>query len=247
MDNLLTEPLFWGLAFIGIILTGISKSGFAGGAGVGAVPLLALIIPVPMAVALMLPLLILMDVKTVWYYRHTVDMTTLKKLLPAALIGIAIAGLSVSFLSTFWLQIALGSFSILFAVWQKLTPILGNLRIGAMLWGTISGITSTLLHAGGPPINIYLISRRLPKKVWLGTAGVLFAVMNLVKIIPYSANHLWSHELLILDLILFPIALFGIWLGKQVQERINELHFMLACRGLLLFSGIALLIKSFME
>ncbi len=55
--TLIDSPIFWLLAFAGVVLTGISKSGFAGGAGVVAVPLLALVLPVERAAALMLPLL----------------------------------------------------------------------------------------------------------------------------------------------------------------------------------------------
>ena len=56
--------LFWLVAVLGVILTGVSKSGFAGGAGVVAVPLMALFIPVSQAVVIMLPLLLLMPNKS---------------------------------------------------------------------------------------------------------------------------------------------------------------------------------------
>ena len=67
-----TDPIFWLLAIIGVIFTGISKSGLAGGAGVVAVPLLALVISVPEAAALMLPLLLIMDVRTISMYRQAI-------------------------------------------------------------------------------------------------------------------------------------------------------------------------------
>ena len=54
---------FWILAILGVTLTGISKSGFAGGAGVVAVPLMSLYIPFEHTVVIMLPLLIVMDYK----------------------------------------------------------------------------------------------------------------------------------------------------------------------------------------
>ena len=45
-----------------VVLTGISKSGFAGALGVFAVPLLLLVMPAVDAIALMLPILIVADV-----------------------------------------------------------------------------------------------------------------------------------------------------------------------------------------
>lgn len=246
MNQYLGDPVFWVLASIGIVLTGISKSGFAGGAGVVAVPLLALLMPVPTAAALMLPLLLVMDARTVLYYRRSVDVAALKQIVPAALLGIAIAGAGFGLLPSSGLQIALGVFSVLFAIWHKLAAVLGGMPGGAALWGGLSGISSTLLHAGGPPINIYLITRQLPKEIWLGTAAVFFAVMNLVKIVPYTMNKQWSQDLLLLSAVFLPLALAGIWAGKRIQTRISEAQFMTICRSLLLVSGLLLLAKSFL-
>ena len=156
------DPVFWLLAIVGVLLTGISKSGFAGGAGVLAVPLLALVIPVPVAAALMLPLLVLMDARTVLMYRHALtDFTHLKRIVPAALIGIAFAGFAMAEMPTDTLTIVLAVISLAFAFWEPLLAFLGRLPGAAFLWGGISGITSTLLHAGGPPITIYFLSQKI--------------------------------------------------------------------------------------
>lgn len=248
---LTTSLVFWGLAIIGVLLTGISKSGFAGGAGVIAVPLLSLVLPVPIAAALMLPLLIVMDAKSLHYYWRSVRWQEIKMIAPAALIGIIAGGYLLGELPSTLLQLLLGIFCIVFAVWKKLTPILGRLPYAGFIWGAVSGLTSTLLHSGGPPINIYLATRQLPKYDWLATAAVFFAMMNLIKIIPYGLTGQWQSDLLVTDLpipplfviaiILLPVSLIGVWLGYRLQTNISEAYFMSACKGLLLFSGFALL------
>ncbi|WIO73839.1 sulfite exporter TauE/SafE family protein [Porticoccaceae bacterium LTM1] len=245
MEALWYSPLFWGLAIAGVILTGISKSGFAGGAGVMAVPLLALVMPVPAAAALMLPLLIVMDAKTVHYYWRSASKSELLHIVPAALLGIGLGGWLMGSLSSDWLQRILGIFCVLFACWQPLASILGRIPGGGWLWGAVSGVSSTLLHAGGPPINIYLVARALPKPLWLATASLFFAVMNLVKVIPYGLLGQWKSELLLMAALLLPAALVGVWLGHRIQRRINERQFMQCCRVLLLLSGISLLVKGF--
>mgnify|MGYP001388580597 CR=1 FL=1 len=53
--------VFWLVAIAGVVLTGISKSGFAGGIGIATVPILSLVMSPVQAAAIMLPLLILMD------------------------------------------------------------------------------------------------------------------------------------------------------------------------------------------
>ncbi|MCG8671095.1 MAG: sulfite exporter TauE/SafE family protein [Pseudomonadales bacterium] len=239
------SPLFWSLAIVGVIFTGISKSGFAGGAGVVAVPLLAFVISVPQAAALMLPLLLVMDVRTIQYYRDHIHWDSLKQLLPAAVVGIAAGGMLLGILPDHWLELMLGLLSVLFASWARLTPILGKLKNAGVLWGGLSGITSTVIHSGGPPMNIYLISRQLPKLEWIATAGMMFGLMNLIKIIPYVWVGEWTVEMLLVALALVPAALLGIKLGYWLQSFFNQQRFEQWCRGFLFVSGVLLLAKSF--
>lgn len=240
-------PLFWVLAIIGVILTGISKSGFAGGAGVVAVPLLALIIPVPQAAALVLPLLLVMDLKTIHYYYQNVHWHHLKALIPASMIGIAIGGFLMGTIPSSGLLLGLAVISILFSLWQNLAPLFGKIKGAGWWWGTLSGITSTLIHAGGPPVNIYLLAQQLPKLKWLATAGLFFGLMNVIKIIPYTLLGQWNRELLILSLLLIPAAGVGVWLGHIIQKHISEKLFMLICRALLGGTGCLLLLKALLQ
>ncbi|MFV8784030.1 sulfite exporter TauE/SafE family protein [Microbulbifer sp. SA54] len=244
MDVPSHSPLFWTLAILGVLLTGISKSGFAGGAGVVAVPLLALVIPVEAAVALMLPILLVMDLRTIAYYWQHRDPAELRRLLPAAMVGIALGGWLLSWVSPLVLTLSLGLLSLLFAFWQKLAPLAARLPGSAWLWGATSGATSTLIHAGGPPLNMYLIGRGLPKLSWLATAGVVFGVMNLAKLVPYTLADMWSRELLLTALVLSPVAYLGVFLGYRLQHYLDERVFLLACRLLLALSGMALLVKA---
>lgn len=237
------SPLFWLLAITGVLLTGISKSGFAGGAGVVAVPLLSLVMPVQHAAAIMLPLLLVMDAKTVRLYWQSINLRELKSIMLAALVGITLAGSAMGSLSSTTLQWILAIFCILFASWQQLTPLLGKLPGAAYLWGTLSGVSSTLLHAGGPPISIYFLSKGISKKVWLAQAAVFFAMMNVIKLIPYTMNNVWHTDFLILNVLLLPIAVLGVFLGHKIQSRLSEATFALSCRILLGITGITLLLK----
>jgi uncharacterized membrane protein YfcA len=99
---------------------------------------------------------------------------------------------------------------------------------------------------------MYLATRQLPKRNWLATAAVFFAMMNLVKIIPYGLTGQWQSNvptsdlpippLFMIAIILLPISIIGVWLGYRLQSKISEAHFMSACKGLLFFSGLGLLI-----
>ena len=234
---------FWLLAIIGVLLTGISKSGLAGGAGVLAVPLMALYIPVPMAAAISLPLLWLMDVKTVYSYRDAIDRALLWQLCPAAFIGVAAGGLLLGKVDDIQLQLILGVLSIIFAVWSSLTKLLSCFSNAGLIWGGLAGVTSTLLHAGGPPLSIFLLGRDVDKRQWLGTAACFFAVINIIKAVPYTLNNQWSEQQWWVSLALLPFAWFGVGLGVWLAKKINQIRFIYIARSMLFLAGIMLVYK----
>jgi uncharacterized membrane protein YfcA len=239
-------PLFWALAVLGVILTGISKSGFAGGAGVLAIPLLALVIPLPAATVIMLPVLLFMDVRAIHLYRKQVSWVELRRLAPSVLAGIIIGGILLGKLSANALALITGLVSVLFASWQNLSGWLKRFQQASWFWGSVSGITSTLIHAGGPPISVYFLGRELEKLKWLGTAAMLFGLMNLTKVIPYQMNGFWEKHLFFVSLWLLPAAWIGVQLGYIIQKHFDGATFIKICRVLLLVSGCLLIGKGIM-
>lgn len=207
-----------------------------------AVPLLALVMPVAEAAALVLPLLLIMDARSIHYYFDHVNRGLLRQLVPGAVVGICIGGLLLGVFSDAVLSCILGSVCVLFACWQSIAARLAKWRGAAGFWSVCSGLSSTLLHAGGPPINLYMLGLRLPKLEWLATTAVFFGVMNVIKLVPYTLNGQWNRQMWWHILVLLPIALVGVYLGKHLQARISEQWFMRFCRVLLLVSG-ALLLK----
>ena len=62
----ITDPFFYAVGIPAVLIAGVSKSGFGGGLGVMAVPLMALAVSPQAAAAIMLPILCLMDLANVW-------------------------------------------------------------------------------------------------------------------------------------------------------------------------------------
>jgi len=52
--------------------------------------------------------------------------------------------------------------------------------------GSVGGFTSTLAHAGGPPVSVYLLPQKLPPVLFVGTTVIVFTMFNYVKLIPYA-------------------------------------------------------------
>ena len=97
-------------------------------------------------------------------------------------------------------------------------------RIKGTFWGAVSGFTSFVSHAGGPPYQVYTLPLRLTSKVYAGTSTRYFAVVNALKLLPYfelgqfDASNLTTSAML---LPLAPLATFaGAWLVKRMQPAI---------------------------
>jgi len=101
----IADPHFYLAALIGVLITGISKSGF-GGIGGLAVPLMALTIPPPQAAAIMLPILLVMDAMGLVVFRSQFDRANLRIILPGAIVGITLGWLTFSVIDARWIRAA---------------------------------------------------------------------------------------------------------------------------------------------
>ena len=106
-----------------------------------------------------------------------------------------------------------------------------------LFWGALAGFTSYISHAGGPPFQAYTLPQKLPKMVFAGTATILFACVNLMKVPPYvMAGQITLHSLSAI-LWLTPVALFGAWSGYRLTRVLPEkLFFAFVETALLLLS-----------
>lgn len=243
---LIESTPFYPLAILAILIVGISKSGFGGGLGVLAVPLMSLVIPPPQAAAILLPLLVVMDWFTVWHYRKKWDKRNLLILLPAAILGIVLGSLYFKYLSDAHIRIMVGVLAMLFGMNYFVKKRSVNQHTAdvprGVLWGTVAGFTSFGVHAGGPPVNIYILPQQLPKSVFVGTTVVFFTIVNLIKLLPYTLLGQFSTGNILTSLILAPLAPVGVWLGVKLHDRVNESLFYALCYFFLLVTGVKLLV-----
>ncbi len=235
---------FWLLSAIGVLLTGISKSGFAAGVGVITVPLMSIYIGPIQAAAIMLPLLIFMDIFSVkaWWQHRSTDLVRI--MFPGALVGIFIGYLLFDYLDDNILRLLLGILSVAFALWGLFKLGAGgkaHSQLTGRISGMVAGFTSFLAHAGGPPMNFYLIPMQLPRKTFLGTAVVFLAGVNAVKLIAYGALGQINTENLWLGLILAPFAWLGIRLGLLIQDRLDDKLFYRIILVMLFIVGLKLI------
>ncbi|MDR6530569.1 putative membrane protein YfcA [Caulobacter rhizosphaerae] len=230
---MLTDPLFYAVAIPAVILLGLAKGGFAG-IGVVAVPLMALVISPVLAAAITLPILLAQDVVSVWSFRRTWDRGLLVLMLPAAAVGVFVGWLLAARVSVAAVELSIGVISIAFSLqrlWAERAvkaaeaveagpgrPLMG-LGLGA-LCGAIAGFTSQVAHAGGPPFQIYVLPRRLPRDVFIGTSAIFFATVNWMKVPAYVALGQFTPQVLTTAAVLLPLALASTWAGVWLVRRV---------------------------
>lgn len=224
---MLTDPFFWLVIIPAVTFLGLSKGGFAS-LGMASTPLVALVLPPLKAAAILLPILMVQDAISVWVYRREWSAWNLKVLTPGAVIGVAAAWLVASHVSEGFIRLAIGLVGVSFS----LNTWLGRFRpqavkptaAGGVFWGLLSGFTSTFVQVGAQPFQVYVLPQRLDKMTLVGTTAIFFALVNLMKVVPYFSLGQFSTEGLGLTLALLPLAIgtnvLGIWLVRRTPMEV---------------------------
>jgi len=244
----ITDPWFYAWAIPAVIITGISKTGLGAGVGGVAVPMMSQVIAPGVAAGIMLPILCVMDVLGLRAYRGKWAWSSVTQMMLPALIGITMGALSFNSVSVNTTKVLLGAISVAFSLYQ-LVPALRNLKswlpefLRPWVWCSLSGFTSTLAHAGGPPITIYLWPKKLERTEFMAVTVVFFTVVNAVKLIPFAMLGQLNVANLGTALVLMPFAPIGVWLGMRLNHVINDMIFRRVTLACLFLLGVRLLFE----
>lgn len=245
--NLTHDPVFLCVFTFAVILVGLAKGGFAG-LGAVAVPVVALVIDPVKGAAIMLPILLVQDVASVWSFRKDYDGTTLRLMLPGAAVGIFLGWLLASSVSSSVVGGMVGLIAFLFGLNRLLAPHGFSIKAsGPMpnwigtLCGGISGFTSQVAHAGGPPFQIWALGRNSPHLTFIGTSSIFFGTINWIKVPAYLALGQFTPENLRLSLFFLPVAILSTLAGVWLVKRIDPARFFTIINLLLVAVGAELL------
>jgi uncharacterized protein len=245
---LIPEVTFYLAAVPAVFIVGLSKAGVGAGMGLLAVPILSLVVSPAKAAGILLPILCLMDLLGFRQYRKYLDWELFKSLLPGSVLGIAIAALTFRFISVSALQFMIGLECLLFAGNQ----LVNRRRIAAahpsrrtalkaFVFASLSGFTSTVAHAGSPPLAHYLVPLRLEKLQYVAVSVCFFTAVNYLKLVPYGWLGLINFSDIWISLSLMPIVPAAFWLGVRVVKRVPEIWFFRILIWSLFLLGIRLL------
>ncbi|WP_342453114.1 sulfite exporter TauE/SafE family protein [Jiella mangrovi] len=226
---MITDPLFYALAVPAVILIGLSKGGFGGTATLVGVPLMAMAVDPVTAAGVLLPILVVMDLIGLVAWRGQFDRGIVRTMIPAAAIGVLVGYLTVASVSADAFRLTLG----LLALWFFANWFLGRGRdrparpqqpARGAFWGAVSGFSSFVSHAGGPPFQVYVVPLKVDPPIFAGTSVVFFAAVNAMKLLPYGLLGEFSPGNLGTSAVLLPLAplatLAGIWLVKRADPAV---------------------------
>jgi uncharacterized membrane protein YfcA len=223
---LITDPFFYLLAIPAVLIYGMGKGGLGGATGAISVPLMALAINPLQAAVILLPVICVMDLHTLKLFRNSFDLPVLRIILPAAVGGICVGSLLLGSLDAAYIKLLLGVIAISFCLhhWLSLEvqhSAEKDRRFG-YFWGFVAGFTSTHIHAGGPPISIYLLPKKLDKVILVGTLAIFFAVMNFIKLVPYTLLGEFNAVNLLTSVVLMPLAPIGVRMGYWLLHHAEQ-------------------------
>lgn len=222
---------------VAILVLGISKTGFGGGGiGVLSMPLLVMAMPAQRAVAVLGFVLVVVDVIANLHYLGEYDWRVLKWLLPGAVMGVVVG---------LWFYLALrgtdsAAFNrklsliigvlclvvVLMQVWRLLGFELVTLPTGAgssLFVGCVAGVASTVAHAAGPIVTLYVLQERVEKRRLVGTLLMYTLMINSVKLAGYTAVSIVTVGTLKQALWMLPLlpvgTVAGAWMNKRMPEK----------------------------
>ena len=234
---------WWLIVFLAVFLIGVTKSGFGSGVGLMIVPMTAIAMAhteygEKAALGLLLPLLIIGDFIAVWQYRHLFSLKIVKKLLPGTAVGVVLGGLlllgihkigqnhAVVAAALIRMEIGVESILLVSIHWWRLyrgmqQHLLGE-PVRSHLSGSFAGVSSTLAHAAGPIIAMYLLPLRLDRQLFVGTCAIYFFILNSAKLPAYYLAGQFDHARLPFTLQFLPLvvagAAFGFWINKRLSD-----------------------------
>lgn len=233
------------------LITGISKTGLPG-AGILAVPLLAMFFPAKASTGLLLPMLAFADIFAVAYYRRHAQWSHIIKLLPPALAGTIAGSVIIHFIDNDQLKPVIGIIVLAMLIlnyWRNKKSG-DSLHIPthwsfAVSMGFIAGVTSQLANAAGPIMVIYLLAMQFDKHKFLGTGAWYFLILNWLKIPLFVLDGRITLDSVKADLVAIPFIIIGVIAGILILHKLPQKWFNITMQILALLAAIKLTASAF--
>lgn len=219
----------WALGAVCAACVGVAKTGVPG-FGILVVPLMVLAVGDARAsVGWLLPLLCVADVFAIVYYRRHTEARRLFSLAPWVLVGMVggtlALGANEALLRRIVGAIVLSMIAVHIVRKRRGDALAAPGRAQGVVFGAVAGFATTVANAAGPVMNVYLLSKRLPKEEFLAAGAWFFFVINLSKIPIYGARGMIDGTSLLFDALMLPAVATGALLGRAALRRFPQRAF----------------------
>jgi uncharacterized membrane protein YfcA len=229
-----------------IFVATLIRSAFGFGEALVAVPLLALLMPVEVAVPLAVLLSITVAGVVVVQDWHHIHVRSAGWLLLFTLFGIPVGLLVLTALSESVLKAVLGAVIMAFALYclgSRRTLALTSDRL-AWLFGFGAGVLGGAYGMNGPPLVVYGALRHWSPAQFRATLQGYFLPASLLGMVGYWLAGLWVPAVTRYYLLSLPLALAAIFLGRVVNQRLDGRRFLCYVHCGLLAVGVVLLLQA---
>jgi uncharacterized membrane protein YfcA len=233
------------IAIFAVAIAYIAKglSGF--GAGLIAIPILSLILPITIVVPAISLLSYGTNLTQSFILRSEASWDNLWLLIPFSLIGVTVAIWLLVNTDPTRLTFTMGLFVIAYAIYSLL-PVrkLTGSKLWAIPFGSLAGFIGALFGSSGFIYVIYLKLRPLNKSTFRASVAMALALDGTFRIIGFISSGLFKPNVLILAGLLFPVLLLSMKTGNYLHLNISQGRFNQVVSVLLMVSGAVLVYKS---
>lgn len=230
------------------VLGGLVKGLLGVGLPLVVVPLLALVMPTPKAIALIgIPIVL----SNVWqtveggqagfavrrFWMMMVPMAVFTVLTAHLALALPIRTLNAVLATTLLLAVALMAWN------PRLDVSPRSERRWSAVVGALSGAIGGVSSLMGPLLITYLIALRLTREQFIGSISLLYLVGGLPLFVAMAALDVMGLPELVLSGLALAPMLVGMLLGKQLRSRLNEALFRWLLLGFLTVVAVLLLVR----
>ena len=232
------DPLFCTLlAIFAAFLMGFARSGIGAG-GFVVSPLMVLALGSSVGIAIVAALMLPAAFTSYWQHRSDAEPELSRPLIPAAFVGTAVGGLILWLLVSSGelrlidrrLELVVAGMSLIYvglvSFRESIAKRFNNLsyptRSSLFLMGTGVGVSQTVANSGSPLMTVYFHCHRIGKEKFVGAQSTFLVVQNTLKIVPLVLLGVLYPGNAKAAVLLFPLTIFGSWLGHRFYKRATE-------------------------
>lgn len=225
-----------------------NATGF-GGATVG-VPFLTLVAPISASITIFAILNIMASYDVLRRDWRRIAWSEVLRLLPTSVVGVIFGLYLMRDVDEELISRALGAFIVVYAIYALATsahPFKMPLRLKTFLaitMGWMGGFIGTLFGAAASPIYaIYMNMLALDKAVFRVTITTVISMGLVLRTLGYSGLGFMNNSVAIALAVAIPLMFFGGWVGDKLLKNINQKQFNQLVAGVLIISGVSLMLK----